>query len=111
MKITKKQTQDYEKSLSTLIKKIDESRNKAITTVNKLLVNLYWSIGMTISDLQENGKWGDGVVKKLSQDLRMKYPNQKGFSVQNLWYMKNCYITYYEIPKRQSVSGVINLVK
>ncbi len=108
MKITKKQTQDYDKSLSTLIKKIDESRNKAITTANKLLVNLYWSIGMTISDLQENGKWGDGVVKKLSQDLRMKYPNQKGFSVQNLWYMKNFYITYYETPKLQTVSGVLS---
>ncbi len=111
MKITKKQTQDYEKIFPTLIKKIDESKNKAIKTVNKLLVNLYWSIDMTISDLQENVKWGDWVVKKLSQDLRKRYSKKKGFSVQNLWYMKNCYITYYEIPKRQSVSGVINLVK
>jgi len=108
MKITKQQTQDYEESLSTLIKKIDESRNKAITTANKLLINLYGFIGKTIIELQEDGKWGDGVVLKMSRDLRMTYPNQKGFSERNLWNMKNFFETYQKHEKLQTLSAEIS---
>lgn len=77
--IVKKQTQDYEKSLSSIVKRVEESKHKAITTVNKLLIELYWFIGETVVNLQEQGKWGDGVVEKLSQDLRVRYPEQSGF--------------------------------
>jgi predicted nuclease of restriction endonuclease-like (RecB) superfamily len=101
----KKQTQDYEESLSSVIKKIEESKHQAITTVNKLLIELYWFIGETIVNLQEKSEWGGGVVEKLSQDLRMKYPEQSGFSVQNLWYMKKCYLTYHDKPILQTLSG------
>ena len=82
--IVKKQTQDYEKSFSSIIKKVEESKHKTITSVNKLLIELYWFIGETIVNLQEKAKWGDGVVEKLSQDLRIKYPEQGGFSTRNL---------------------------
>ena len=92
--IVKKQTRDYEKSLSLIVKKFEESKHKAITIVNKFLIEPYWFIGETIVNLQEKSKWGDGVVEKLSQDLRMKYPGMKGFSVQNLWNMKKFYLSY-----------------
>jgi len=108
MKITKKQTQDYEKSLSVLIKRIDESRYKAITTVNKLLVELYWFIDESIIELQDKGKWGDKVVGKLSHDLRIKYPGQSGFSERNLWDCKRFYLTYREFPKLRTVFAVIS---
>jgi|GEM_PF-2861024 len=54
--IVKKQTQDYDKSLSSIVKKIEESKHTAITTVNRLLIEPYWFIGNTIIDLQEQGK-------------------------------------------------------
>lgn len=104
----KKQNQDYEKTLSSVIKKIEESKHQAITTVNKLLIELYWFIGETIVNLQEKSEWGGGVVEKLSQDLRMKYPEQSGFSVQNLWYMKKCYLTYHDKPILQTLSGELS---
>ena len=106
--IVKKQTEDYKNSLSSIIKKVEESKHKAITTVNKLLIELYWFIGETIVRLQEKSKWGDGVVEKLSQDLRMKYPEQSGFSVQNLWYMKKFYLTYRDKSILQPVAGEIS---
>lgn len=106
--IVKKQTQDYEKSLSSIIKKVEQSKHRAITTVNKLLIELYWFIGNTIVNLQEKSKWGDGVVEKLSQDLRMKYPEQRGFSVQNLWYMKKFYLTYRDKSILQPLAGEIS---
>jgi len=97
--IVKKQTQDYDKSLSSIVEKIEESKHKAITTVNELLIELYWFIGETIVNLQEKGKWGDGVVEQLSGDLRMKYPNMSGFSSRNLWDCKRFYLTYHDFPK------------
>lgn len=106
--IVEKQTQEYEKSFSSIINKIEENKHKAITTVNKLLIELYRFIGKTIVNLQERGKWGDGVVEKLSQDLKMRYPEQSGFSVQNLWYMKKFYLTYLDKPILQTVSGELS---
>lgn len=49
--IVKKQIQDYEKSFSSILKKVEESKHKAITTVNKLLIELYGFIGETIVNL------------------------------------------------------------
>ena len=108
MSIVKKQSRDYTQSLSSIIKRIEESKHKAITTVNKLLIDLYWFIGGHITGLQEKGKWGDGVVEKLSQDLRMKYPDMNGFSIQNLWYMKKLYLTYRDKPILQTLSGELS---
>jgi len=105
--IIKKQTQDYEKSLSSIIKKVEESKHKAITTVNKFLIELYWFIGETIINLQEKSKWGDAVVEKLSQDLKTKYPDMNGFSIRNLWNMKRFYETYRECKKLQAVLAEI----
>lgn len=59
-------------------------------------------------NLQEKGKWGDGVVKKLSQDLRIKYPDMNGFSVRNLWNMKRFYNTYRESSKLQALPAEIS---
>ncbi|MFH1562481.1 MAG: PDDEXK nuclease domain-containing protein [Nitrospirota bacterium] len=106
--IVQKQTQDYENSLSSIINRIEESKHKAITTVNKLLIELYWFIGETIVHLQEKGKWGDGVVEKLSQDLRMKYPDMSGFSARNLWDCKRFYLTYRDFPKLRPLVAEIN---
>lgn len=40
--IVKKQKQDYINSFSSIIKRVEESKHKAITTVNRLLIELYW---------------------------------------------------------------------
>ncbi len=42
------------------------------------------SLLKTAINLQEQSKWGDRMVEKLSQDLRMRYPKQSGFSARNL---------------------------
>ena len=39
-------------------------------------------------------RWGSGVVKQLSLDLRREFPDADGFSVSNLWYMKKWYCFY-----------------
>jgi predicted nuclease of restriction endonuclease-like (RecB) superfamily len=106
--IKKKQEIDYEKSFSFIVGKIEDSKHKAITTVNKLLIEVYWFIGETIVNLQEKSEWGEGVVEQLSRDLRMKYPDMSGFSVQNLWYMKRFYSTYKDKSILQPLAGEIS---
>jgi len=99
---------DYNQSLFSIIRKIETNKRQAITKVNKLLIELYWFIGETIVKLQEKSKWGDAVIEKLSQDLRMKYPKQTGFSVRNLWNMKRFYLTYHQAEKLQALPAEIS---
>lgn len=106
--IEKTQTNDYTKSLASIIKKVEESKHKAITAVNKLLIDLYWFIGETIVNLQESSKWGEGVVEKLSSDLRMKYPDQSGFSARNLWDCKRFFLTYNDFSKLRPLVAEIS---
>lgn len=39
-------------------------------------------------------KWGSGIVEQLSLDLHAAFPESKGFSARNLWYMKVWYSFY-----------------
>jgi predicted nuclease of restriction endonuclease-like (RecB) superfamily len=56
--------------------------------VNRELVTLYWQIGRDILDRQEKAGWGAGVIGRLAKDLRLEFPDVKGFSPRNLGYMK-----------------------
>lgn len=58
---------------------------------NTRLVNLYYNIGKTISD---NYEWGNKFVDNLAMDLKLSFPNLKGFSSRNLNYMKAFYEEY-----------------
>lgn len=97
--ILKKQTKDHQESLSSIIKQVEASKHQAITTVNKLLIELYWFMGETIVNLQEKSNWGDGVVEQLSSNLRMRYPEMSGFFTRNFWDCKRFYLTYIDHPK------------
>lgn len=46
---------------------------------------LYCNIGKVIV---EYSQWGGKFVENLSKDLRMEYPEEEGYSVRNLNYMK-----------------------
>ena len=57
----------------------------------KKLINLYYNIGKIISD---NYKWGNKFVDNLALELKLSFPNLKGFSARNLNYMKAFYEEY-----------------
>jgi predicted nuclease of restriction endonuclease-like (RecB) superfamily len=75
--------------LESLKIKIRTSRQKVAIAVNTQLLTLYWEIGNTISQQQKLEGWGTQVVEKLAQDLKMEFPDFKGLSARNLWYMKS----------------------
>jgi len=85
----------------TFVKEIKErilsAQYDALKKVNRELINLYWDIGKTIVFRQEEFGWGKSVVQNLSVELQKEFVGIKGFSVQNLWNMRQFYLEYHEL--------------
>lgn len=71
--------------------KITKTQLEIMKDANVKLVNLYFNIGKI---LEENSIWGNKFIDSLALDLKMSFPNLKGFSVRNLKYMKSFYNEY-----------------
>lgn len=85
---------DYLGFFAGIKQRILLARITAARTVNRELILLYWDIGRSIVEKQKEKGWGDSVVERLSADLRVEFPRITGFSPQNLWRMKQFFITY-----------------
>ena len=78
----------YDDFLSDLKVRIRTAQVKAALAVNRELVLLYWQIGRDILLRQGEQGWGAKIIERLSQDLRVAFPEMKGFSPRNLKYMR-----------------------
>ena len=85
---------DYPPFLTALKERILRARISAARAINNELVLLYWDIGRSIVEKQQTAGWGDAVVERLAADLRAEFPDMRGFSVQNVWRMKQLYVDY-----------------
>lgn len=78
---------------------------RASIKVNSEMLAYYWSLGRDIVMKQAESKWGSGFFNQLSLDMRKMFPNENGFSVTNLKYMKRWYVFYTEgVGIRQQVA-------
>lgn len=73
---------------------IKSTRFKIIENANKELLNLYLRMGKIIN---ENSKYGNNFINQLSIELKMEFPNMKGFSTRNLYRMRVFYREYQNI--------------
>ena len=89
--------EEIDKTYNDVIDSIKQDINKTqldiMVNANISLVNLYYRIGKVLYD---NSKWGNKFLDKLSFELKNTYPNQKGFSIRNLKYMKTFYSEYHD---------------
>jgi predicted nuclease of restriction endonuclease-like (RecB) superfamily len=85
---------EYRAWVKELKDRIRKSQIKASVRVNSSMLELYWSIGADIVNKQAESKWGSGVIRNLSQELRAEFLDASGFSETNLKYMKRFYTTY-----------------
>jgi predicted nuclease of restriction endonuclease-like (RecB) superfamily len=69
------------------------------------------NLGKMIVERQDKEGWGKSVVERLAKDLQKEFPGIKGFSVQNLWYMRQFYLTYRDNEKLQPMVGEISWSK
>ena len=98
---------EYPRLLTEIKERIRSAQYEALKAVNRELVGLYWDIGRMIVERQELGGWGKSVVERLSADLRREFPGVSGFSVQNLWYMRQLYSEYHGDERLQPLVGEI----
>lgn len=85
---------DYIDWIAEIKHRYRSAQVKAAVKVNaeKLLFN--WELGRDLVQKQAEERWGAGVVEQVSLDLRREFPDADGFSVRNLWYMKQWYAFY-----------------
>ena len=69
-------------------------RSRVALQANYGALEFNWLLGRDIAQKQAEARWGSGVVNQLSLDLREAYPDVKGFSARNLYYMKEWYEFY-----------------
>jgi predicted nuclease of restriction endonuclease-like (RecB) superfamily len=89
------------------VRPVREHRKLARTPLVAFFNRPYWDIGRIILERQAAEGWGKSVVERLSTDLRQEFPGVGGFSVQNLWYMRQFYAEYHDNERLQPLVGEI----
>ncbi len=87
--------------------KVKNSQIRAAVKVNYELLHLYWNLGEEITKNQKKYSWGDSFLKTLSNDLKIEFPNMKGFSLSNLKYIRKFYQFYAK--SQQAVDQLDNI--
>lgn len=78
---------------------IQQAQTRALRSVNRELIDLYWQIGQYLNEKIAVDGWGRGTVQQLADWLRAEHPNLRGFSTPNLWRMRQFYAVYSANPK------------
>lgn len=101
--------QTLEKNFKNIINdiknKIDNTKSEIFQNANKSLLNLYFYIGKT---LVENSKYGNNFISNMSIELKLLYPDMKGFSVRNLKNMRKYYLVCSKNEKVQKASALFH---
>ena len=92
---------DYLDTIHEIKATIKKAQYKATLKVNSELLLLYYHIGQAIN---RHKVWGNKFIENLSRDLRLEYPDAKGYSVRNLKYMAKFAETY---PDKEFVQQVV----
>jgi len=87
---------NYKNWLNSLKQKIKTAQLKAAISVNTQLLELYWDLGKDIALKQKEANWGDSILEELSLDLKLAFPDMKGFSRRNLYAIRQWYSFYAE---------------
>lgn len=88
--------ESYVQWIADIKQRYRQSQIKAAVRVNTAMLEFYWSMGRDIVELRAESKWGSGFFNQLSHDMRTAFPDETGFSMTNLKYMKRWYAFYNE---------------
>lgn len=104
----------YNNDFENVVLMIKQAQIRAYSSINRELIDLYYSIGKYISEKVSASDWGKGVVKQLAEYISKTNPNISGFSDKNLWRMKQFYETYKDdlklSPLVRELSWTNNLI-
>src|ERR1035441_8612484 len=84
----------YANLLTDLKARVHAAQLRAVVSVNRELILLYWDIGRIIVEAQTTKGYGKQVVERLAEDLQREFPGMAGMSSLNLWRMRAFYSAY-----------------
>ena len=76
---------------------IRERRERALQTVNKELISLYWEVGKILSAKVQSDGWGKKTIDELAAYLKQTQPSLRGFTRPNLYRMRQSFEAYPDI--------------
>ncbi len=98
---------DYVKWIHELKLRYRKAQIKAAVKVNSEQLLFNWQLGRDLVTRRAEETWGKGVVEQLSLDLQAEFPDVKGFSTSNLWYMKKWYQFYVPILTNEKLQQLV----
>ena len=85
---------EYMQWLGELKARYRSAQAKASVRINAEQLIFNWELGRDLVVKKAEQRWGAGVVEQVSLDLQAAFPESKGFSAPNLWFMKKWYLFY-----------------
>ena len=85
--INKAEIQDLSLVVRAIGSDLEHTQVRMMASVNADLLFHYWKVGHFILYLQKKEGWGSKVIDNLSKAIRSKYPDKKGYSRRNIFYM------------------------
>lgn len=95
---------EYQSAVNVIKTAILQSQARAAKAVNQEQLALYYGIGRYISENTRNNGWGTGVLKQISDSLKLELPGLRGFSETNLKNMRMFYEAWKSIESNSSVA-------
>lgn len=90
---------DYNEILQQAVAVFDKARNVIARGVSTTANMACWNMGKLLYERKLEGKHGDGIVKRLSVDLKQRFPSM-GVSPRNLWNMKRFYTRFIDTDEK-----------
>ena len=85
--INKTEHQDLDSVVRAIGTDLEHTQVRLIASANADMLFHYWKVGHFILYLQKKEGWGRKVIDNLSKAIRSKYPDKKGYSRRNIFYM------------------------
>lgn len=85
---------EYVEWICEIKQRFRNAQIKAAVKVNSEQLLFNWQLGRDLVVRKAEEKWGSGIVNQVSLDLQAEFPEAKGFSARNLWFMKQWYSFY-----------------
>ena len=85
--INKAEKQDLSLVVRAIGSDLEHTQVRIVASANADMLFHYWKVGHFILYLKKKEGWGSKVIDKLSKAIRSQYPDKKGYSRRNIFYM------------------------
>ena len=79
---------EYDYAISAIKEAILKCQYDAVKSINEKQLLLYFAIGKYVSINSRNGRWGEGEIDTISEQLEKEMPGLRGFSSRNIRNMR-----------------------